>query len=204
MSKVAAIILAAGQATRFRAADPAAVSKVVALLEGKPLVRHVAEAALASRASETLVITGHAGQAVKSALEDMPLRLAHNAAYAEGMATSLQAGIAALRPDTQAALILLADMPGISAELIDRLISAFERHPEADAVIPLHDGQRGNPVLLARSLFDRIATLSGDQGARRILGDASLHIVEIPAGAGATLDIDTPEALKQASQNRKV
>ena len=194
---IAAIILAAGQATRFRAADPAAVSKVVALLDGKPLVRHVAEVALASAARPVIVVTGHAHDEVRAALQDLPVQFVHNAEHAQGMATSLRAGLAAAGA-CDGLLVLLADMPRIDAALLDRLILAFAQTPAADAAVAIYDGRRGNPVLLCKTLFADVRRLAGDEGARRLLAGEGRRIVEIAGDASVTLDIDTPQALREA------
>ena len=198
MSKIAAIILAAGQASRFRAAagETGPATKLVAQLEGKPLVRHVAEAALASRAAPVIVVTGHAEDVVRAALEGLPVTFTHNDAYATGLASSLQQGLSCVPLDCDGALVLLGDMPLISPEIIEHLIDAFERNPTTKAVAPVREGQRGNPVLLSRALFPAVAALSGDVGARALLAAAQGEIVEVAVASRAvTFDVDTPDAL---------
>lgn len=197
MIRVAAIILAAGQATRYRAADPAVASKVVASLHGKPLVRHVASAALASQARPVLVVTGHAREAVEGALAGLDVVFVHNRDFADGMATSLRAAIEALPDDVTGAVILLADMPGVPAEFIDRLVEAYSGAPDADAVVPVHDGAWGNPVLLGRPMLQAANQLGGDAGARKLMRQPGRKIVEIEANAFAMLDIDTPDMLRK-------
>ena len=97
-------------------------------------------------------------------------------------------------------LILLGDMPRVSAILLDRLIAAFTERPAALAVIPVHGGERGNPALISRALFAEVATLEGDEGARRLLRQADpQRIVEVELDdAAITLDVDTPEDLEKA------
>ncbi len=200
MSKIAAIILAAGQASRFRAAagEAGPATKLVALLDGRPLVRHVAQAALASRARPVIVVTGHAEAVVGEALQGLPLAFTHNADYATGIASSIQRGLAEVPSDCDGALVMLGDMPLVSADIIDELISAFERNPEAKAVAPVRDGMRGNPVLLARALFPAVAALQGDVGARALLAAAKGDVVEVPVDSRAvSFDVDTPEALSE-------
>ncbi len=200
MARIAAILLAAGASSRFTAAGGGQASKLVAELAGKPLVRHAAEAALASTARPIVVVTGHDGQAVEAALDGLALQFAHNARYREGLASSLKAGIAALPGDAAGALILLGDMPAVTPALIDRLIAAFAERPDALAAAPSVEGRRGNPVLLSRSLFPAIAALEGDEGARKLLADAAPgRVIALDAsGPGATLDVDTPQALAEA------
>ena len=198
MSRIAAIILAAGQASRFRAAagEAGPATKLVAQLDGKPLVRHVAESTLASRAAPVIVVTGHAEEAVRAALAGLPLTFTHNDAYASGLASSLQQGLASVPIDCEGALVLLGDMPLVSPQIIEQLIAAFERNPSTKAVAPIREGQRGNPVLLSRALFPAVAALSGDVGARALLAAAQGEIVEVAVASRAvTFDVDTPDAL---------
>ena len=195
MSDIAAVILAAGLARRFGAGPDS--NKALALLDGKPLVVWVAEAALASRACEVVVVTGHAGAAVGHVLAPLPLRPVHNAAYVAGMAGSLQAGLDALPQGVSGAIVLLADMPKITPDIIDRLIAQYEAAGcVADAVVPVREGRQGNPVLLGRSIFAAVKTLSGDQGARRLFDDARFQILSCMIDDEAIeIDVDTPAAL---------
>lgn len=195
-SKIAAILLAAGEASRFRKAAGAQgpQTKLVAQHEGKALVRHVAEAAIEAGLAPLIVVTGHAQEAVQAALQGIAITPVHNADYASGMASSLKAGIAAVPPEAPAALVLLGDMPLVSAALIARLTEAFVRHPGAPAILPVCRGVRGNPALLSRALFPQLMQLSGDAGARQVLRGVEVIEIEVE-DAGAHVDIDTPEAL---------
>ena len=168
-SEVGAIVLAAGQSSRFRAGGGLDVTKLVAKLGGKPIVRRVAEAALASRARPVVVVTGYARSAVEAALADLDLAITFNSKFVSGLASSLKAGLAATAPDVAGALVLLGDMPWIEPELIDALIGAFLAREGALAAVPLREGRRGNPVLLGRGLFEAAMSLEGDEGARRLI-----------------------------------
>ena len=195
MTRVGAVLLAAGTASRFRAADPSLPTKLVARIGGVPLVRRVAEAARASRAAPLVVVTGHAAEDVLAALAGVPLLRAHNPDYAGGMASSLRTGLDALPGDVEGALVLLGDMPAVTAPLLDRLIAAFAAEPDCDAVVPLLAGRRGNPALLARGFFAPAMALSGDEGARRLLARA--RVVEVAVDdAAVLLDVDEPSALR--------
>jgi molybdenum cofactor cytidylyltransferase len=196
MSEVAAVILAAGRSTRF-AGDEPGTTKLIAELHGKPLVRHVADAALASAARPVIVVTGHACDAVTAALAGLQITFVHNESYATGLASSLRTGVAAAPQEPAGAIILLGDMPLVTVDLIDQLIRQFEKSVGTDAIVPVIKGRRGNPVLLARSLFPAVARLTGDEGARRLLQHRGIHVVEIAtAGEAASADIDTNEALE--------
>jgi molybdenum cofactor cytidylyltransferase len=196
MRRVAAIILAAGEAKRFRLSP--AETKLVAELDGKPLVRHVADAALASRARPVLVVIGHAHAQVAGALFGLDLQLIQNHDPAVGLSASLKLAIGALPPTAHGVVILLGDMPLISAGLIDRLTDAFDNAPvEPLAVVPARRGRRGNPALLGRGLFAAVTTLEGDKGARNLISAVGKNVLEMPIGdSSIEIDIDTREDLR--------
>ena len=195
MVVIAAVVLAAGRSTRF-SGGAEGVTKLVAQVDGAPLVRRVAEAAADSGARPVIVVTGHARDAVMAALAGLDFREARNPDFASGIASSVKAGLAALPSSCDGALIFLADMPRVTAQLARELIDAFRADPDLDAVAPLVEGRRGNPVLLARGLFAEAMQLAGDEGARKLLMRANVRVAEIAVGdKGAALDVDTPEAL---------
>lgn len=125
MAKVAAVVLAAGRSSRYRAAGGAAETKLVAETEGKPIVLRVVEAALASRARPVIVVVGHASDAVKAALADCPITLVLNPDFASGLSSSLRLGLASTPIDSDGAVVLLGDMPKVTSSLIDELIAAL-------------------------------------------------------------------------------
>jgi molybdenum cofactor cytidylyltransferase len=189
--RFAAVILAAGRSTRMGGPN-----KLLAQVTGKPLVRIAAEAALASGARPVVVVTGHQSQTIADALTDLPLQFAYNPEFADGLATSLRTGLAALPEEVDGAVVMLADMPQVDASLIDRLISAYDAEKGALIAVPVIDGKRGNPVLWSRRFFPELMALSGDVGARHLIGKYSEAVVEVPmSGSGALTDVDTPEAL---------
>lgn len=195
MVEVAAIVLAAGRSTRFSGgADDE--TKLVADLDGEPLVRHAVQAALGSGARPVIVVTGHARDRVMAALAGLDVQEARNPDYARGIASSVKAGIAALGNSVDGALIFLGDMPRVSARLARKLIDAYSADPTLDAVAPLVAGRRGNPVLLSRRLYARAMRLDGDEGARKLLMQPGLRVAEVAVeDDGAALDVDTPDAL---------
>ena len=197
MAKVAAIILAAGLGARFKAAGGEG-AKVLARHQGEPMVRRVARIALASRARPVIVVTGAEPEGVKAALAGLDVALAHNPDFRDGLSTSLRAGLAALSGDCDAALILLADMPGIEPTLLDAMIAAFGARPSAMALVPVRGGRRGNPALVSRAMFGALRALTGDEGAGRLLRAAAAGtLVEVEAPSDAIFqDADTPEALR--------
>jgi molybdenum cofactor cytidylyltransferase len=190
--RVAALVLAAGRSTRM-----GAVNKMLAEIGGKPLVRIAAEQAVASHAQPVIVVTGHEREKVEAALEGLPVRFVHNADYAEGLGTSLKAGIAAVPEESDAAIVCLGDMPQVDAALINRLIAAFDPERGALVVVPSIDGRRGNPVVWSRRFFHDLMVIQGDVGARHLIGNYAEAVVEVPvAGEAALTDVDTPESLR--------
>jgi molybdenum cofactor cytidylyltransferase len=199
-SKVGAIVLAAGQSSRFRVGGGLDLTKLVARIDGKQIVRRVAEAALAAKARPIVVVTGYARDSVEAAVADLDIRLIFNSQFMSGLASSLKTGLAATPSDVAGALVLLGDMPWIEPRLIDALIDAFLARKDALAAIPSREGRRGNPVLLGRGLFEAAMRLTGDEGARKLIGALSAsELVEVETpNTGVTFDIDTPEDLAAA------
>jgi molybdenum cofactor cytidylyltransferase len=190
--RFAAIILAAGRSTRMGGPN-----KLLAKVTGKPLARIAAEAALASKAKPVVVVTGHQSETITDALRDLPLQFVHNPDYAEGLSTSLRAGLAALPADIDGAVVMLADMPQVDRGLIDRLISAYDADKGALIAVPVIDGKRGNPVLWSRRFFPELMTLLGDVGARHLIGKYREAVVDVPVDDHrALVDVDTPDALE--------
>jgi molybdenum cofactor cytidylyltransferase len=193
---VAAIILAAGRSTRMGGPN-----KLLAELGGKTLVRIVTEQALASKAKGVIVVTGHQAAQVEKALLGLNVKFVRNPDFAQGLAGSVKAGVAAVPNNADGAVICLGDMPLIDAHLIDRLIEAFAPDRGNLIAVPVSDGRRGNPVLWSRRFFNELMTLDGDIGARHLIARHSEAVAEVPVeGHGAFLDIDTPQALAAAQR----
>ncbi len=191
--RIGAIVLAAGRSTRMGGPN-----KLLAEIGRKPMVRKAAEEALASRARPVVVVTGHQHEQVEHALRGLDVVTVHNADYADGLSTSLKAGLAALPSETDGAVICLADMPQVDHMLIDRLIDRYDPDKGALIVLPTIDGKRGNPVLWSRRFFPDLMALEGDVGARHLIGRFGEAVHDVPmTGAAALTDIDTPEALAQ-------
>lgn len=190
-SGVTAVVLAAGRSTRM-----APVNKLTAEYHGAALVRHAVEAALASRAAEVLVVVGHDSDRVRDSLAGFDVRFVANPDYATGLASSVKAGIAAVDAGAAGAVILLGDMPGVSAGVVDALIDAFEGAGGKTICQPRYDGRPGNPVLWPRTLFGEFDQLSGDVGAKPLLIRHKADVLGVDVGTNAIhMDIDAPSDL---------
>lgn len=194
-ARIAALILAAGQSRRM-----GRINKLLQPVEGKPMVRWAIEAALASQAEPVLVVLGHQADAVRRALADERLTYVDNPDFADGISASLQRGVAAVGDDIEGAVVCLGDMPRIGAKQIDRLIAAFNPVEGREICVPTWHGKRGNPVLIGRRFFAEIQEISGDVGARHLIGQYPESTCDVEMGDDAVLiDIDTPQALDALS-----
>jgi molybdenum cofactor cytidylyltransferase len=189
--RVGAIVLAAGRSTRMGGPN-----KLLAEIGGKPLVRFVAEQALASRATPVIVVTGHERTKVEAALAGLRVKFVHNPDFAAGLSTSLKAGLAALPAEVDGTIVCLGDMPQVTAVLIDRMVDAFDPARGALVVVPTIEGKRGNPVVWSRRFFPDLMALEGDVGARHLIATYADAVAEVPVEDSAALtDVDTPDAL---------
>jgi molybdenum cofactor cytidylyltransferase len=121
----------------------------------------------------------------------------NNADFADGLGTSLRAGIGALPAQSDGVIVCLGDMPQVDAAMIDRLVGALAPDKGALIAVPSIDGKRGNPVVWSRRFFPELMAVEGDVGARYLISRYSEAVVEVPlTGTAALTDIDTPEALE--------
>ena len=189
-----AVVLAAGSARRFGG------GKLTAAFSGGVLLDGALAAAFAAPVRSVVVVTGAQAPAVEAAARAFArrigqaarLRIVHAPDHAEGMAASLRAGIASLPLDAEAAFIFLGDMPRVPQGAPPRLAEQIAQgHP---AAAPVFEGRRGHPTIFARALFPDLMALRGDQGARRVLDQASAALVEAPDD-GVLFDVDEPQDL---------
>jgi molybdenum cofactor cytidylyltransferase len=130
----------------------------------------------------------------------LPVVTVENAGYAEGIAGSLKAGLAAVPDAADAAVVLLGDMPRVTAAHIERLIAAFNEAEDRCICVPTYRGQYGNPVLWGRWLFDDLALISGDKGGRVLFARNADILCEVAmADDGVLFDVDTPADLAALS-----
>ncbi len=192
---IAAIVLAAGRSSRFGSTN----KLLVRGLDGRAMIARTVDNVLASRARPVIVVTGNAAAEVAQALAGRDVVLAHNPDYATGLASSIRTGIDALSEGTDAALIVLGDMPLVRPEVLDRLIEAFDGEAGREIVVPAHRGARGNPVLFGARFFPALSARLGDVGGRDLLTEhaAAVHEVAVEDD-GILRDFDTPEALAAA------
>jgi molybdenum cofactor cytidylyltransferase len=191
--QVCAIVLAAGRSRRM-----APLNKLlVADQKGVPMIVRVVDNVLASRAKPVIVVTGHERDRVEEALAGRRVIFAHADDYAEGLSASLKAGLRAVPPEAEGILVCLGDMPLVTAEMLDRLLSNFDPEEGRAIVQPTFRGKQGNPMLWAREFLPDMLAISGDIGARHLAAKHAERLVEVEMADDAVLrDFDTTDALK--------
>ena len=195
---MAARVLAAGQSSRMEGAN-----QLLGEVDGVPMVLRAVNAALDSKAASVTVVLGHEAEKVEALLSGRKVNIVRNVDFAQGMSTSLRAGIRALPAEAEAAVVLLADMPRVSAMHVDRLIDVFDAK-QPSIVVPQRAGRRGNPILWPREFFADMQAVSGDKGARGLLEENPQRIRSVEMDDDAIhADVDTPDnlqALKTAAE----
>ncbi|HMU39263.1 MAG TPA: molybdopterin-binding/glycosyltransferase family 2 protein [Pseudomonadota bacterium] len=190
---VAAVVLAAGLSARM-----AGQNKLLALLDGKPLVAHIVDELLKTNVRPIVVVTGHQAEQVAAAMSGRSVVLVHNPDFANGLSTSLQKGVTKLGSSIEGALFCLGDMPFVRAEHVESLVAAFEPSDGREVIVPTFDGKRGNPVLFSARFFPAIRELQGDKGAKDLIVAAQSAVCMVPLrDDGVLRDIDTQESLAE-------
>ena len=189
--RVAALVLAAGQSRRMGRRN-----KLLAEIDGEPMIARVVDAVIGARVRPVVVVTGHQAAQVGEALAGREVRFAHNADFVRGLSTSLRVGLEALPADADAALVCLGDMPRVSSRHLDKLIAAFDPDQGRAICVPTARGKRGNPVLFGSAFFAEMKGSQGDVGARHLIGAHADQVFEVAIDAdGIFVDVDTPSAL---------
>ncbi len=182
---IAAIILAAGASTRM------GECKQLLPIGGQPMVRRVTGAVCAADLAQVVMVLGAHAEAVGQAVAGLPVELVLNERWPEGMTSSLHAGLRALRPEIKAALVVLADQPGLTAELIRTLADRYHT-TGAPVIAPFYQEQRGQPVLFDRALFPALLAAGDGQSRREIIARHWDQMARVQVEDPAILcDIDT-------------
>jgi molybdenum cofactor cytidylyltransferase len=202
---IAAIILAAGSSSRMGAGR----HKLFLPLGERPVLVHVLEAVLAAQTHPIVLVLGHQADQARTLLDPYlhtpDLQVIENAAYKQGMSTSLRAGLQALtdpngriaQKHIGGAIILLGDQPLITTRIIDSLVTIWQTGGKR-IVTPLYNGKRGNPVLFSADLFPELANVTGDEGGRSVIERHRQEVVTVEMeDARASFDVDTWEAYQQ-------
>jgi len=192
---VHAIVLAAGQSRRM-----GGTNKLLIQIDGMALVRHVVEAAGASRVAGITVVSGYQAEGVAAALKGFDVEYCQNSDFVDGLASSLCCGIKSVPHNCAGAIILLGDMPRITGTMINRMLDEFEQAQHSAIIQATDHGDRGNPVVWPLKYFDALKQISGDVGGRHLIDENVENVITVELGEAAGLDIDTPEMLDYFKQ----
>jgi molybdenum cofactor cytidylyltransferase len=194
--RVGAVLLAAGTGSRM-----GGVAKSLIRLQGVPLINRQLIALSGAGVDEVVVVTGYARDAVEASVSSFPVTLAHNAEFALGQQSSVRVGLQALRGNFDAVLVVLADQPLLGAADLTELIAAFKKRPSGHVVVPVVDGQRGNPIVMDDvALADILA--SDTNLACRNLVERQPELVHVHASTNTRFvtDLDTLADLEALAQ----
>ncbi len=184
---IAGLLLAAGGARRFGA------QKLLAPLDGMPLVRHAA-LHLAQSVEDLVIVVGCEAERVRDALDGVSATVVENAEWASGIASSIRCGVDALPLDAEAVIVALGDEPRIDAAVTRAVITRW-KEAQAPIVSPRYRGVRGHPALFDRRLFPELSALAGDAGARSIIERRAHDVAYVDVEAEHPVDVDTPDDL---------
>jgi len=187
---VAGIVLAAGASTRFGG------NKLLLRIRGESLARRAVAAALDAGLDPVVVVLGHEAGRVRAELSGLAVHEVVNPDYARGMNTSLRAGVAALPENASAAVVQLADMPRVTAEMLSRLVERFIE-TGAPVVASDYEGVHAPPTLYARALFGELGGPDGDGSGKRVVRRHESEVVRVPWPAEALADVDREEDWKR-------
>ena len=190
---VSALVMAAGASARMQPAH-----KLLLPWRGKPLIAHTIDHLLQTQVAETIVVLGHCAAQIQIALREGHMRFVLNEHYADGLSTSIKAGVAALSPRAEAILICLGDLPLVKANEIDHLLKRFAKSSHATIAVPTYKGRRGHPVLFDIRYRDAMSKLSGDVGCKAIIKQYEQEVLEVEMPSDHVLrDVDTIEAYEK-------
>jgi molybdenum cofactor cytidylyltransferase len=186
---VAAIVLAAGLSRRFGEQD-----KLLAKIDGEPLIRRAARLALRSRCERVHLVTRAGAHELEAALLGLPVVCCANPDFTSGIGSTIAVGIASLPSDVAGALILPADMPWMDAALLDRLIASFETTGATAVTYPVTTtGEQRNPVIWPRSFFPALRELTTDSGAKGLIPSTPGRRIEVEVAREEVFrDVDEP------------
>jgi molybdenum cofactor cytidylyltransferase len=191
--RVAAVVLAAGASRRMGQLKQA----LPVGRHGVPMLRRAAQVASNAGITQVVVVLGCHAEALAPLLDGLAVERVVNPVWDQGLSTSVRAGLEALRPEIDTALFLPVDQPGLTSAMLKALVA---RHilTEAPIVVPRHAGQRGTPVLFARTLWPDLLAVQGDQGGRELIERHAQQVAWLEVDDPTSLaDVDTLEAYQR-------
>jgi molybdenum cofactor cytidylyltransferase len=192
---LAAAILAAGESRRMGS------PKALLSYRGKNFAEYLLEVTSHSRVGIRRVVLGARAEEIRAQLHLGDAAVVINEKWQQGQLSSIQAAVRSLRANQTAGLLLCpVDHPLVSAELVARLIEAFDSSGKL-VVLPTYRGKRGHPLLFAASLYSEILDASPEVGARQVVWSHAADVLEVPTEEeGVVLNLNDPETLRRAME----
>ncbi len=191
------IVLAAGKSTRMEGCN-----KLLAEVQGKPMIRWVVEAALDSKVDEIIVVLGWDESLVRKVLADLPCRLVVNREFEKGQSSSLKKGLGKVDPTSRAVLVLPGDIAQIDSRSIDKVVNSYIKHG-GTILVAAHNGRHGHPILIDKGLFNEIAQITEEtHGLKSVIKkhENEIRVVEVDTDI-VLRDVDTPEDLHRLTSS---
>lgn len=193
---ICAIVLAAGRSRRM------GTQKMLLPFAGTTVIGHVVDELCRSAVDEVIVVVGREGKLIAAELAGRPVAVATNRNYGAGMLSSVRCGLGAVSRECTAVMVALGDQPAVSSALVDRMIQAFDS-TDKGIIVPVHEGRRGHPLLVAARYFDEILTQFDNIGLRALARAHPGDVLELTIGSDAVLsDMDTPEDYRRQVEAR--
>jgi CTP:molybdopterin cytidylyltransferase MocA len=194
--RIGAVLLAAGEGVRM-----GGVAKSLIRLQGVPLINRQLIALSGAGVDEVVVVTGHARDAVEAQVQSFPVTLAYNPDYKSGQQSSVRVGLTALSGNFDAVFVVLADQPLIGAGDLTELIAAFKKRPGGHVLVPMVNGQRGNPIVLDATARADILASGTNLGCRNLIErQPELVSVHTSTNTRFITDLDTAEDVQHLAQ----
>lgn len=187
-----AVVLAAGRSTRFDG------RKLTRDLDGRPLLQHSLAAARTAFPGRVVLVAGHDAETIIESSGGLADVVAVNPRYSEGQGSSIAVGVSACRDDAAAIVVMLADQPLITPDVLDQLVEGWTED-ENHIVASDYGDSKGPPVLFGAGAFDQLCDLGGDRGAKKVIQSGQFDVATIAVGS-LGFDVDTPKDLETATQ----
>lgn len=186
LARPAIIVLAAGKSERMGRRN-----KLLLEIDDETIIERAVRTAVDSHIGDTIVVVGADGERVEEVITKLQVRVIHNADYAQGMASSIRAGVRAAGRGRTGYGICLGDMPDVQPSTFEHLAGALHENPQS-IVIPVYEGMDGHPVFFGSRFYDSLLNLRGDAGGRDLIDRNPYAVIRIPVSdSGILMDIDT-------------
>lgn len=191
MKPIAAVILAAGAATRFGSA------KQLADIGGKVMLQHIIDSCRQLKSVDLYLVLGANTEEIQTRIKIDKTKIINNSEWQEGIGSSIRAATLELQDSYEGILFLAGDQPFISTNQLDQLINSWRESPDRICAAKYLDTV-GIPAIFPRSMYSQLILLEGDLGAKKLLleNHDNMQLIEMPEAA---IDIDRPEDLDRAS-----